>query len=66
MLRTRILLILEMIIMPEVKENPSWTETFIDLKTLDGDLWGNYLAIKWPLEKFAKDKLQYGYIHHFK
>ena len=52
--------------MPEVKENPSWTETFIDLKTLDGDLWGNYLAIKWPLEKFAKDKLQYGYIHHFK
>lgn len=51
------------IIMPEVKENPSLTETFIDLKTLDGDLWGNYLAIKWTLEKFAKDKLVYGFIH---
>ncbi len=51
------------IIMPEVKENPSLTETFIDLKTLDGDLWGNYLAIKWTLEKFVKDKLVYGFIN---
>ena len=43
-----------------------FSQKLIDLKQLDGDLWSNYCAIQWTLEKFAKAKLEYNSIDDYK